>query len=81
MSSHAIPLPKIETNGSDITVAAWLKQPGDAVSAGEVIVEVLTDKVNIEIVSPASGVLESIDAQEGDVVREGDVLARIKPHS
>ena len=72
-----IPMPKIETAGGDITVAAWLKQPGDAVREGETIVEVLTDKVNVEIASPATGVLHAILAKEGDNVVEGQLLARI----
>ena len=74
-----IPLPKIETAGSEITVAAWLKQPGDLVRTGEIIAEVLTDKVNIEIASPVTGVLDAILAREGDTVVEGDVLARVIP--
>jgi 2-oxoglutarate dehydrogenase E2 component (dihydrolipoamide succinyltransferase) len=72
-----IPLPKLDTAGSDITMAAWLKQPGDSIAAGEVIAEVLTDKVNIEIASPVTGVLEAILAKEGDTVVEGDPIARI----
>jgi 2-oxoglutarate dehydrogenase E2 component (dihydrolipoamide succinyltransferase) len=72
-----IPLPRLDTAGSDITMAAWLKQPGDSIVAGEVIAEVLTDKVNIEIASPVSGVLEAILAREGDTVVEGDPIARV----
>ena len=55
--SQDIPMPKLDTAGSDITVAAWLKREGDAILAGEIIAEVLTDKVNIEIESPVTGVL------------------------
>ena len=72
-----IPMPRIETAGADITVAAWLKQPGESIRAGEVIAEVLTDKVNIEIESPVTGVLEAILAKEGDTVVEGVPLARV----
>ena len=74
---HDVRLPRIDTTGSEITVAAWLKQPGDAIRAGDVIAEVQTDKVNIEIESPVTGVLETIVAREGDVVVEGDVLDRV----
>ena len=77
MTRRDIPLPKLETAGSEIVVAAWLKQPGDPVRAGEVVAEVLTDKVNIEIESPVTGVLEAILAKEGDTVVEGDPLARV----
>lgn len=76
-TSQDIPLPRLETTGSEITVAAWLKQPGDFIRAGEIIAEVLTDKVNIEIESPVTGVLEAILANEGDTVVEGDSLARV----
>lgn len=72
-----IPLPKLDTARSEITVAAWLKQPGDPIRAGEVIAEVLTDKVNIEIESPVTGVLEAVLAKEGDTVVEGTPLARV----
>ena len=70
-------MPKIDTAGGEITVAAWLKQPGESIKAGEVIAEVLTDKVNIEIESPVTGVLEAILAKEGDTVVEGAPLARV----
>lgn len=72
-----IPMPTLEAAGSDLTVAAWLKQPGDHIQAGDVVAEVLTDKVNIEITSPVTGVLETIVAQEGQTVVAGDVLARV----
>jgi 2-oxoglutarate dehydrogenase E2 component (dihydrolipoamide succinyltransferase) len=81
-SPQEIPLPKLEaTAGSEIIVAAWLKQPGDFIRTGEVIAEVLTDKVNIEIQSPVTGVLDQILAREGDAVAEGDPLARVIPDS
>jgi 2-oxoglutarate dehydrogenase E2 component (dihydrolipoamide succinyltransferase) len=72
-----IRLPNIDSAGSEITVAAWLKQAGDAIQAGDIIAEVLTDKVNVEIESPVTGTLEAIVAKEGDVVVEGSVLARV----
>ncbi len=70
-------MPNIDAAGSEITVAVWLKSPGDAIHAGEVIAEVLTDKVNVEIASPATGVLEVILVEEGKTVVEGEVLARV----
>jgi len=76
-ASVEIPMPRIESAGSEIAVAAWLKRPGERIREGEVIAEVLTDKVNVEIASPLSGVLEVILAKEGDTVVEGSVLARV----
>ena len=77
MNRYDIPLPRIEGAQSEIVVAAWLKQPGDAVRVGEIVAEVSTDKVNVEIASPVSGVLEAILAGEGSTVVEGTPLARV----
>ena len=77
MNHYDIPLPRIEGAESDVVVAAWLKQPGEAVHAGEIVAEVSTDKVNVEIASPVTGVLETILAAEGATVVEGAPLARI----
>jgi 2-oxoglutarate dehydrogenase E2 component (dihydrolipoamide succinyltransferase) len=59
------------------TVSRWLKREGDAVAEGEPIVEVEAEKANHELDAPASGVLESILAVEGDEIRVGDALAVI----
>jgi pyruvate/2-oxoglutarate dehydrogenase complex dihydrolipoamide acyltransferase (E2) component len=77
MNRFDIPLPRIEGAQSEIVVAAWLKQPGDSVRAGEIVAEVSTDKVNVEIASPVTGVLEAILAGEGATVVEGTLLARV----
>jgi pyruvate dehydrogenase E2 component (dihydrolipoyllysine-residue acetyltransferase) len=77
VNRYDIPLPRIEGARSEIVVAAWLKQPGDSVRAGEIVAEVSTDKVNVEIASPVTGVIETILAGEGATVAEGTPLARI----
>ena len=77
MNRYDIPLPRIDGAQSEIVVAAWLKQPGDFVRAGEIVAEVATDKVNVEIASPVTGVLEAILAGEGVTVVEGTPLARV----
>jgi len=77
VNRYDIPLPMIEGAQSEIVVAAWLKQPGDSVRAGEIVAEVSTDKVNVEIASPVSGVLEAILVGEGATVVEGTPLARV----
>jgi 2-oxoglutarate dehydrogenase E2 component (dihydrolipoamide succinyltransferase) len=59
------------------TISRWLKREGDAVTEGEVIVEVEAEKANHELEAPASGVLESIVAVEGDEIRVGETLAVI----
>jgi len=57
------------------TVQNWLKAAGDRVAEGEPIVEVDTDKVTEEVVSPLTGVVLEILAAEGDEIKVGDVLA------
>ena len=75
VNRYDIPLPRIEGAQSEIVVTAWLKHPGDPVQAGEIVAEVSTDKVNVEIASPVTGVLETILAGEGAAVIEGTPLA------
>ena len=59
------------------TIARWLKQEGDAVAAGEVIVEIEAEKVTQEVEAPVDGVLDSILAVEGDEIKVGDTIAVI----
>jgi 2-oxoglutarate decarboxylase len=59
------------------TISRWLKAVGDSVTEGESLVEVTTDKVDVEVPSPAAGTLETIVAQEGDTVTVGATLATI----
>ena len=56
-------------------MARWLKSEGDQVASGNPLVELETDKVNMEVTAPATGVLKSIQAHEGDSVVADDVLA------
>jgi pyruvate/2-oxoglutarate dehydrogenase complex dihydrolipoamide acyltransferase (E2) component len=60
------------------TVVRWLKQEGDPVEAGEVIVEVEAEKVVQEVSAPAGGTLREIVGVEGDELRVGSVLAIIE---
>jgi 2-oxoglutarate dehydrogenase E2 component (dihydrolipoamide succinyltransferase) len=61
----------------DAVIATWLKNEGDEVKQGEALVELETDKVNVEVSAERSGVLQKILKQEGDVVTVGDVLGMI----
>ena len=61
----------------EATVGKWLKQVGEPVSADEPLVELETDKVNVEVVSSQAGVLEEIIKQEGATVTVSDVLATV----
>ena len=69
-------MPELE-GAEEITVGAWSKKKGDHVAEGETLVEVLTDKVNAEIPSPVSGVVEELLLEEGDPVRPGQPIARV----
>lgn len=61
----------------EATVGRWLKKEGEAVVAGEEIVELETEKVNLQVSAPSAGVLGHIARPEGDTVQVGDVLATI----
>jgi pyruvate/2-oxoglutarate dehydrogenase complex dihydrolipoamide acyltransferase (E2) component len=63
----------------EITVGAWNKARGDSVDAGETLMEAHTDKVNAEIPSPVSGVVEELLLEVGDPVKPGQAIARIAP--
>jgi pyruvate dehydrogenase E2 component (dihydrolipoamide acetyltransferase) len=70
-------MPALELAQETGKVLRWMKAPGDTVRKGEPIVEIETDKVTVEIESPASGVLSQVTAQEGDVVPVGQTIALI----
>jgi 2-oxoglutarate dehydrogenase E2 component (dihydrolipoamide succinyltransferase) len=72
-----IVVPEMGESIVDARVARWLKQPGDAVSAGEPLVELETDKVDVEVSAPQNGVLESIAHAAGTDVKIGEVLGTI----
>ncbi|WP_323752258.1 2-oxoglutarate dehydrogenase complex dihydrolipoyllysine-residue succinyltransferase [Marinobacter sp.] len=60
------------------TVATWHKQPGEACSRDELIVDIETDKVVLEVVAPADGVIEEIVKAEGDTCESGEVIGKFK---
>lgn len=62
----------------EVKILKWLKLKGDRVNRGEPLLEVETDKVNVEIESPDSGMLSEVLAQEGQVVRFNAVVAIIE---
>ncbi|HEX6538222.1 MAG TPA: multifunctional oxoglutarate decarboxylase/oxoglutarate dehydrogenase thiamine pyrophosphate-binding subunit/dihydrolipoyllysine-residue succinyltransferase subunit [Candidatus Dormibacteraeota bacterium] len=73
----AVTLPAMGESVAEGTVARWVKAVGDTVREGETVVEVTTDKVDVEVPAPASGRLEEIVVAEGDTVEVGSILARI----
>jgi 2-oxoglutarate dehydrogenase E2 component (dihydrolipoamide succinyltransferase) len=76
-----IRVPPLGESIVDATVASWLKHEGDAVRRGETLVELETDKVNVEVPAEQDGVLQKIVKQAGDVVAVGEVLGMIDEHA
>jgi len=75
--SVEIKVPNLPESVSDATVAKWHKKPGDTISRDENLVDLETDKVVLEVPSPADGVLEDISAEEGETVSEGQLLGKM----
>lgn len=61
------------------TIAGWHKNPGEAVTRDELLVDVETDKVVLEVVAPADGVLSEVLKETGEIVQSNEVLARLEP--
>ncbi|HLR18319.1 MAG TPA: dihydrolipoyllysine-residue succinyltransferase [Staphylococcus sp.] len=70
-----VKVPELAESITEGTIAEWLKQVGDNVDKGEAIVELETDKVNVEVVSEDAGVLQELLANEGDTVEVGQAIA------
>ena len=73
-----IRVPALGESVTEATIGKWFKKPGEAVAVDEPVVELETDKVTIEVPSPAAGVLADIAAKDGDTVAVGAVLGQIK---
>jgi len=72
-----IEVPELGESVLEATVSRWLKKEGDFVNVGEALVELETDKVNLEVGAKGAGVLQKIEAAEGEDVKVGDVLGTI----
>lgn len=70
-------VPQLSESVSEATLLNWKKQPGEAIEADEILIEVETDKVVLEVPAPSSGVLAEIVKGDGSTVTSGEVLARI----
>ena len=72
-----VKVPELAESITEGTIAEWLKNVGDSVEKGEAILELETDKVNVEVVSEEEGVLQEQLASEGDTVEVGQVIATV----
>jgi 2-oxoglutarate dehydrogenase E2 component (dihydrolipoamide succinyltransferase) len=77
LESVDVMVPALGESVSEATVASWFKKPGDAVAADEMLCELETDKVSVEVPAPAAGILAEILAPEGSTVGAGGKLAVI----
>ena len=71
--SEKIVVPVLGESITEATVAKWLKNTGDAVEADEPIVELETDKVNLEVPSPVKGILTEINSKDGSSCRSRSI--------
>ena len=75
--SNQILVPSLGESITEATVSKWLKQVGEQVDSDEPLVELETDKVNVEVPSPFNGTLSSIKVKEGDTVEVGTLLGLV----
>ena len=79
--AEKITVPTLGESVTEATVSKWLKSQGDKVSADEPLVELETDKVNVEVPSPTNGILGSISVKEGETVNVGSLLGTVDSSS
>ncbi|KAG4080983.1 hypothetical protein HA402_010154 [Bradysia odoriphaga] len=77
MAITDVVVPQLSESISEATMLTWKKQPGAAVEADEILIEIETDKVVLEVPAPASGVLSEIVKGDGSTVASGELIARI----
>ncbi|MDC0433397.1 2-oxoglutarate dehydrogenase complex dihydrolipoyllysine-residue succinyltransferase [Pelagibacteraceae bacterium] len=79
--SEKIIVPTLGESVTEATVSKWLKSQGEEVSADEPVVELETDKVNVEVPAPSNGILGSITVKEGETVNVGSLLGTVNESS
>lgn len=77
MNTVQVKVPELSESVSEATLLEWKRKPGDIVAADEILIEIETDKVVLEVPSPAAGQLAEIRAQNGQTVVSGEVIAEI----
>ena len=79
--SNKIIVPTLGESVTEATVSKWLKNQGESVVADEPVVELETDKVNVEVPAPSNGTLEKISVKEGETVNVGSLLGTISENT
>ena len=77
MAIVEVKVPQLSESVAEATLLQWKKKAGEAVAADEILVDVETDKVVLEVPAPAAGVLTAIEQADGATVTSGQVIARI----
>jgi len=77
MAIHDVKVPQLSESVAEATLLQWKKKPGDAVAADEILIEIETDKVVLEVPAPAAGVMSEIVKGDGGTVVSGEVIAKI----
>ena len=75
--SEKILVPELGESITEATISKWLKKKGENINADEPVVELETDKVNLEVPSPIDGTVSEINFNDGDIVKVGSVLGTI----
>ncbi|HEV3017632.1 MAG TPA: biotin/lipoyl-containing protein, partial [Burkholderiaceae bacterium] len=81
MSTVEVKVPQLSESVAEATLLQWKKKSGEAVALDEVLIEVETDKVVLEVPAPSAGTLAQIVKPDGSTVVSGDVIAVIDPAS
>ena len=79
--SEKILVPVLGESINEATVSKWLKNEGESVEADEPIVELETDKVNLEVPSPVTGILTKINSKDGSTVEVGAILGSVSENN
>lgn len=77
MSKHEVKVPQLSESVAEATLLQWKKKPGEAVTVDEILIEIETDKVVLEVPAPASGVMTEVIKGDGGTVVSGEVIALI----
>ena len=75
--SEKIVVPVLGESITEATITKWLKKIGESINADEPIVELETDKVNLEVPSPVTGIVKEINYKDGETVEVGAVLGEV----
>src|SRR5579864_2272927 len=77
MAIVEVKVPQLSESVSEATMLQWKKKPGEAVAQDEILIEIETDKVVLEVPAPSAGVLAQVISNDGDIVVADQVIAKI----